>query len=89
MEQYTLTFLPEDTDNSPDSIGSQDKSNVIGASRHHLLRGVKPWYPVMGEFHYSRYPSREWEIELRKMKALGITIVATDVFWIHHEEEKG
>ncbi|MBR1686503.1 MAG: beta-galactosidase [Clostridia bacterium] len=89
MEQYTLTFLPEDTDNSPVSIGSQDKSNVIGASRHHLLRGGKPWYPVMGEFHYSRYPSREWEIELRKMKALGITIVATYVFWIHHEEEKG
>jgi len=48
-----------------------------------------PWIPVMGEFHYSRYPAAEWRQELLKMKAGGIDIVATYVFWIHHEEIEG
>ena len=49
----------------------------------------KPWTPVMGEFHYARYPENEWRGELAKMKAGGIDIVATYVFWIHHEEIEG
>ena len=43
----------------------------------------------MGEFHYTRYPASEWRDELLKMKAGGISIVATYVFWIHHEEVEG
>ena len=54
-----------------------------------LLRDGKPWIPVMGEFHYSRYPSSEWRDELLKMKAGGINIVATYVFWNHHQETPG
>lgn len=50
-----------------------------------LLNG-KPVLPVMGELHFSRVPEREWEKELLKMKAGGVTIVSTYVFWIHHEE---
>lgn len=53
-----------------------------------LLDG-EPWLPVMGEFHYSRYPADEWLTELRKLKAGGLEIVATYVFWIHHEESEG
>ncbi|HVT91074.1 MAG TPA: beta-galactosidase [Tepidisphaeraceae bacterium] len=53
-----------------------------------LLRDSKPWLPVMGEFHFARYPAGEWKDELLKMKAGGIDIVATYVFWIHHEEVK-
>jgi beta-galactosidase len=49
----------------------------------------KPWFPVMGEFHYSRYPAKEWRAELLKMKAGGVDIVSTYVFWIHHEEIEG
>jgi beta-galactosidase len=49
----------------------------------------KPVTPVMGEFHYSRYPAAEWREELLKMKAGGITIISTYVFWIHHEEVEG
>ena len=49
----------------------------------------KAWTPVMGEFHYARYPENEWREELLKMKAGGIDIVATYVFWIHHEEVEG
>lgn len=51
--------------------------------------GGKPRIPVMGEFHFSRYPAQYWEEELLKMKAGGIDIVATYVFWIHIEEEEG
>jgi len=47
------------------------------------------WAPVMGEFHYSRTPENEWREALLKMKAGGIDILATYVFWIHHEEVEG
>lgn len=54
-----------------------------------LLRNGRPWLPVMGEFHFTRYPRQEWRKELVKMKACGVEIVATYVFWIHHEAEEG
>lgn len=54
-----------------------------------LLLNGRRWTPVMGEFHFSRYPHAEWREALRKMKAGGIDIVATYVFWIHHEEIEG
>lgn len=57
-------------------------------SRSFLLDGRR-WTPVMGEFHYTRYAAAEWRDELRKMKAGGIDILATYVFWIHHEEVEG
>jgi hypothetical protein len=57
-------------------------------SRSVLLDG-QPWFPVMGEFHYTRCPATEWRDELLKMKAGGVDIVATYVFWIHHEEIEG
>ncbi|MDX3518419.1 beta-galactosidase [Streptomyces scabiei] len=54
-----------------------------------LTRGGRPWFPVSGEFHFSRYPAGEWEEELLKLKAGGITAVAAYVIWIHHEETEG
>ncbi|MGH7989796.1 MAG: beta-galactosidase, partial [Limisphaerales bacterium] len=54
-----------------------------------LLLNGKPWMPVMGEFHFSRYPENEWREELLKMKAGGVDIVSTYVFWIHQEEIEG
>lgn len=54
-----------------------------------LTRDGKPWLPVMGEFHYARYPHAYWRDEINKMKACGVDIVASYVFWIHHEETEG
>ena len=54
-----------------------------------LMKDGKPWFPVMGEMHYSRYREDLWEESLRKMKAGGLDIVASYVIWIHHEEEEG
>ena len=62
---------------------------TITADRFSLRLNDRPWTPVMGEFHYTRYPAGEWRDELLKMKAGGISIVATYVFWIHHEEVEG
>ncbi len=55
-------------------------------SRSVIIDG-KPAIPVMGEMHYARIPEREWKREIQKMKAGGVTILATYVFWIHHEDE--
>lgn len=63
--------------------------STISTTNRYLLRDGKPWLPVMGEFHYSRYPQDQWEEELLKLKAGGVQIVASYVIWIHHEEEKG
>lgn len=57
-------------------------------SRNVLLDG-KPWLPVMGEFHFTRFPEKYWREELLKMKAGGVQVVSTYVFWIHHEEVEG
>ena len=54
-----------------------------------FIIGGKHVLPVMGEIHYARVPEQEWRREIQKMKAGGITVVATYVFWIHHEEEEG
>ena len=57
--------------------------------RHSLMIDGRRVCPVMGEVHYSRIPADEWAEEVRKMKAGGVTIVATYVFWNHIEEEQG
>lgn len=62
---------------------------TIQADGVSLLRDGKRWVPTMGEFHYARYPAAEWREELLKLKAGGIDIIATYVFWIHHEEIEG
>ncbi|WP_246083844.1 beta-galactosidase [Nonomuraea diastatica] len=55
----------------------------------YLSRAGKPWFPIMGEFHYARYPAAEWREELLKVRAGGVTVVATYVFWNLHEENRG
>jgi beta-galactosidase len=62
------------------------QGKVIGVNSQYLTLDGKPWIPVMGEFHYSRYPEAEWEQEILKMKAAGVQVVATYVIWNHHEE---
>ena len=45
--------------------------------------------PVMGEIHFSRIPEKDWKREILKMKAGGIDIAASYVFWNHHESKEG
>ncbi|GAA1589671.1 beta-galactosidase [Kribbella karoonensis] len=61
----------------------------LGANRQYLVRAGRPWIPVMGEFHFSRYPAAEWSAELRKLRSGGITVVSSYVLWHLHEERRG
>ena len=63
--------------------------HTVNANSLYFTKDGKPWYPVMGEFHFSRYPKQRWEESILKMKAAGIDVIATYVFWIYHEEEEG
>lgn len=74
----------------PFAVGGRSPAgHVLAINNRYLSLDGKPWLPVMGEFHYARYPDAEWEREILKMKAGGVEIVATYVFWIHHEEVEG
>jgi len=57
-------------------------------SRGFIIGGTRV-LPVMGEIHYSRVPEADWQREIRKMKAGGITVIATYVFWNHHNPVEG
>lgn len=67
----------------------QKSVDYYGHNQQYLLRNNVPWLPTMGEFHYSRYPREKWREQLYKMKACGVGIVATYVFWLHHERTEG
>ena len=83
--QYTEPAAAEyDLGSATSPLGS-----TLGINSRHLTLNGRPWLPVMGEFHYSRYPESKWEEEILKMKAAGINIVAAYIIWIHHEEVEG
>ncbi len=69
--------------------GRSTNGHELVINNRYLLLDGKPWLPVMGEFHFSRYPESAWETEILKMKAGGVRIVATYIFWVHHEEIEG
>jgi hypothetical protein len=62
---------------------------TLGVNNRFLTLAGKPWLPVAGEFHFSRYPRAQWEDEILKMKAAGVNVVSAYVIWIHHEEIQG
>ncbi|GLL08047.1 beta-galactosidase [Dactylosporangium matsuzakiense] len=67
-------------------VGRHDR--VLLTSRHLLIDG-HPAIPVSGELHFSRIPRARWAERLRLLRASGVTVVASYVFWIHHEEHEG
>jgi len=75
----------------PTQLGTNRAPNgdTLLVNSQYLMRNGKPWIPVMGEFHFTRYPEAYWEEEILKMKASGVQIIATYVIWIHHEEVEG
>lgn len=69
--------------------GSNPKGERIDVTSLYLTKNGRPVIPVMGEYHFSRANRNDWHTELLKMKAGGIGIVATYLFWIQHEEVEG
>jgi len=69
--------------------GKSPSGHELAVNNRYFTLDGQPFFPVMGEFHYSRYPASEWEDEILKMKAGGITVISAYIFWIHHEEVEG
>jgi hypothetical protein len=65
-----------------------EKSKII-INNQYLTIGDKPVLPVMGEFHFSRVKPAQWEDCILKMKACGINIISSYLFWNRHEEIEG
>jgi beta-galactosidase len=65
------------------------QGHTLAANSQYLTLDGQPWLPVMGEYHFTRAPASQWATQLRLMKASGLDIVATYVFWNHHQEQPG
>jgi hypothetical protein len=91
-ESHNITIAapkPPVTDGYKLGESHNPDGSTLTLDSNSLLFDGRPWTPVMGEFHFTRYPENEWREELLKMKVGGIDIVSTYVFWIHHEEIEG
>ena len=69
--------------------GKSPAGETIAVNSRYISRGGRPVIPVMGEYHFSRDSRENWPRELAKMKAGGVSIAATYLFWIYHEEIEG
>ena len=69
--------------------GENPDGERIDVTSLHFTRGGRPWIGVMGEYHFARDSRGNWQKELCKMKAGGVTVVSTYLFWIYHEEIEG
>lgn len=72
-----------------DFRGTSKSGEEIALTNYYMTKNGKPFFGVSGEFHFCRMSSERWEDELIKMKMGGVSVVATYLFWIHHEEEEG
>lgn len=69
--------------------GSSSLGETISVNNYFISKNNKPFIPITGEFHFSRYPNRYWDESIKKIKAGGINVIATYVFWNIHEEKEG
>lgn len=92
QNNYSIDITKVNTDvkrGHLDLGGTNAKGDKIDVNSFYLERNGKPFIPVIGEFHFSRYPHQYWDEQLKKMKAGGITVVATYIFWNMHEFKEG
>ena len=69
--------------------GTSPSGGSIAVNNYYMSIDGRPVIPVMGEFHFSRYPRAQWEEEIVKMKAGGVNVLPTYVFWALHEPREG
>jgi galactose-1-phosphate uridylyltransferase (family 1) len=70
---------------------SNDEDARLGVSltSRYVMRDGTPVIPVSGEIHYSRIPRHRWRQRLRQMRAGGVTVAASYIFWLHHVPQRG
>jgi len=81
--------LVDATNADVDMGDAPGSARAITLTNRFVERDGRPWMPVMGEYHYARDDESAWELELRKLKAGGVNVVATYSIWILHEEVRG
>ncbi len=69
--------------------GTNPTGDSISVNNYFIKINDQPFFPVIGEFHYSRYPEQYWEESILKMKSGGINVIGTYVFWNVHERTEG
>lgn len=86
----SVTHRPWDRPLTRPAMGNEvDRHDRVAITNRWVEVDGRPAIPVSGEIHYSRVPRAEWEERLRLMRSGGITVVATYVFWNHHEPTRG
>lgn len=65
--------------------GVNPNGDSLSVNNYYFELNGRPYFPINGEFHYARYPNEYWEEAIRKLKAGGINMIATYVFWNMHE----
>ncbi|MEU4690224.1 beta-galactosidase [Actinoplanes sp. NPDC023714] len=73
----------------PRMSNDEDVRDGIALTNRYLLRDGVPVIPVSGELHFSRVPRHRWAERLRQLKAGGVTVVASYIFWLHHSPRRG
>jgi beta-galactosidase GanA len=92
MSHHVLAWpaAPRPTRSGHVPLGGRDPDGrriaVDGAS---LRLSGRPWFAVSGELHFSRVDPRLWDDGLAKLRAAGVDVASTYVFWNHHEEVRG
>ena len=90
IHQVDVTKVRTDVKRGHLDLGGRNiNGDTIGVNSFYLERNGKPFIPVIGEFHFSRYPHQYWDEEIKKIKAGGVTVIATYVFWNLHEAKEG
>lgn len=69
--------------------GTNAQGQSVDFNSYYMLRDSKPFIPVMGEFHYFRFPHEDWEQAILKIKAGGINVLTSYIMWNYHEEKEG
>ena len=57
-----------------DFSGTNPAGDRLSFNNFFMERNGKPFYPVSGEFHYSRMDTARWEDELIKMRMGGVNV---------------
>ncbi|WP_165773817.1 beta-galactosidase [Bifidobacterium felsineum] len=68
--------------------GVAPDGTAVDFTNYYMTFDGKLFYGVCGEFHYSRMNPSRWDEQLAKMAAGGVNVIATYVFWNHHEEHE-
>ncbi|REJ07484.1 beta-galactosidase [Microbacterium bovistercoris] len=66
-----------------------DAAHGLTLTDRAVLRDGVPIVPVSGELHFSRMPRERWSERLRQLRAAGVTLASTYVFWNHHSATRG